>query len=90
MKALIKRHYIATRQRGLITSYTSLQDFLDKLDEEIDEMQQADIHEQTIDGDMAQEAMDVVGVIFNMLHHFDYDIEAEFKANVEYQESRVI
>jgi hypothetical protein len=89
MKELILRHYIATRKRGLITHYTSLQDFLDKMQEEIDEMNQADIYDHTIDGDMAQEAIDVVGVIFNMLHHFGFDVEAEFKANVNHQESRV-
>lgn len=88
MKELILRHYIATRKRGLITSYTSINDFSDKIDEEIKEMNYADIHENTIDGDMAQEAIDVVGVIFNMLHHFGFDVEAEFRANVEHQESR--
>ena len=90
MKELILRHYIATRKRGLITNYTSMQDFLDKMQEEINEMNEADIYDNTIDGDMAQEAIDVVGVIFNMLHHFGYDVEAEFKYNVEHQESRVI
>ena len=89
MKELILRHYIATRKRGLITNYTSLQNFLDKIEEEINEMHKADIYDHVIDGDMAQEALDVVGVIFNMLHHFDYDVEAEFRRNVEHQESRI-
>jgi len=90
MKELILRHYIATRKRGLITNYTSLQDFLDKMLDEIDEMNAADVYENTIDGDMAQEAIDVVCVIFNMLHHFGYDVEHEFRYNVEHQEKRVI
>ena len=90
MKQLIKRHYDATIKRELISDYTSTEDFRDKLREEIQEFWDADIHEHTIDGDMAQEAIDVVGVIFNMLIHHGYDIEAEFKYNVEYQESRVV
>lgn len=89
MKELILRHYIATRKRGQITDYTSLDDFRGKLEEEIKEMEDADIHDHTIDGDFVQEAMDVVGVIFNMLHHFGYDVEAEFRYNVEHQESRI-
>ena len=89
MKELILRHYIATRKRGLITAYTSLQDFLDKFEEEVDEMHREDKYDHTIDGDMAQEALDVVGVIFNMLHHFGFDVEYEFKSNVEHQEGRI-
>lgn len=88
MKELIQRHYEATCKRGLIDSMTSLEEFREKLIEEIEEFWDADIYEDVIDGDMAQEAMDVVGVIFNMLIHFGYDIEAEFKYNVEYQEER--
>ena len=90
MKDLIKRHYGATRRRGYINDFTSLDEFRDKLREEMREFWDADIYEETIDGDMAQEAIDVVGVIFNMLIHHGYDVESEFKHNVEYQESRVV
>jgi len=89
MEQLIKRHYEATRQRGYIDNLTSLEDFREKLREEIQEFWDSDIYENTIDGDMAQEAMDVVGVIFNMLIHNGYDIKEEFKFNTEYQESRI-
>jgi len=89
MKELILRHYEAIRARGQITDFTTLEDFREKLREEIQELWDADIYENTIDGDMAQEAIDVVGVIFNMLIHYGYYIEAEFKYNVEYQESRI-
>lgn len=90
MTELIQRHYNATVKRGLITDYTSLEEFRDKLKEEIEEFYDSDIYENTIDGDMAQEALDIVGVIFNMLIHNGYDIESEFKNNVERQENRVI
>jgi len=89
MKDLIKRHYDAIRKRELITDGTSLGEFRVKLREEIEELWSSDMYDDTIDGDMAQEAMDVVGVIFNMLIHSGYDIEAEFKYNVEYQEARI-
>ena len=89
MKELIKRHYKATVKRKSISDYTTLEEFTDKLREEIWEFWDADIYEDTIDEDMAQEAMDVVGVIFNMLIHYGYDIEAEFEHNVKHQESRI-
>lgn len=88
MKELIVRHYNAIKKRGYINSYTALEDFRDKLLEEIQEFWDADRYEYVIDGDMAQEAIDVVGVIFNMLIHYGYDIEAEFRYNVERQEER--
>ena len=88
MKALIKRHYEAVKQRGLIDDYVTLEAFRNKLREEIQEFWDADVYEESMDGDMAQEAIDVVGVIFNMLIHYGYDVEAEFKFNVEYQDSR--
>jgi len=89
MKELIKRHYDAIVRRGLINPDTSLDEFREKLREEIEEMWLDDKYEDVVDGNMAQEAMDVVGVIFNMLIHCGFDIEAEFKYNVEHQEARI-
>ena len=83
MKELIERHYEATKRGNYIDDSTSLEDFRDKLREEIQELWDADIYEDTIDGDMAQKAIDVVGVIFDMLIHNGYDIEAEFKYNLK-------
>ena len=45
MKELIQRHYEATRKRGLIDSFTSLEDFREKLSEEIREFWEADIYD---------------------------------------------
>ena len=91
MKQLIKRHYEATAERGLIGPYTTTHDFMEKLKEEYSEVLEA-YNEETgvVDGDMVQECMDLVGVIFNMLINKGFDIEAEFKYNTEYQESRVV
>lgn len=90
MKDLIKRHYEATARRGLIGPYTTTHDFIEKLKEEYEEVMGAyDEETGIVDGDMAQECLDVVGVIFNMLINKGFDIEAEFKHNAEYQESRI-
>jgi len=90
MKELIQRHYEATCKRGLIGPYTTTHDFIEKLKEEFNEvMDEYDEETGVVDGDMAQECIDVVGVIFNMLIEKGFDIEDEFKFNVEYQESRI-
>ena len=45
MKALIKRHYEAVKQRGLIDDYVTLEAFRNKLREEIQEFWDADVYE---------------------------------------------
>lgn len=93
MKDLILRHYNAIKKRGLIDDHTRNYGFLVKLDEEYKEFLDScwgDDEICVIDDYSAQECMDMVAVIFNMLIHNGYDIEAEFRKNVEYQESRVI
>ena len=92
MKDLIKRHHVATWERGMIRPETNLNDFMQKLTEEYHELYNefAFIDDERLipDGDFAQEAMDMVAVIFNMLIHYGFDIREEFRHNVEHQESR--
>lgn len=93
MKALIKRHQAATWERGLIRPETGLNDFMDKLTEEyyelLSELNNLDEEKLIPDGDFAQEAVDMCAVIINMLTFYGFDFIAEFKYNVEYQESRI-
>ena len=93
MKDLIKRHHVATWERGMIRPETHLPDFMAKLEEEyhelLEEYSLIDPEKLVPDGDFAQEAIDVVAVIFNMLIHYGYDIRDEFRYNVEHQESRI-
>jgi hypothetical protein len=90
MKELIQRHYEATCKRGLIGPYTTTHDFIEKMKEEFNEvLSEYDEETGIVDGDMAQECMDLVGVIFNMLIEKGFDIEAEFEHNVYHQESRI-
>lgn len=93
MKDLLLRHYIAVKQRGLISYNTSLDQFMEKLDEEYTELlnEYADYFDEqrSPDGDFIQESIDVVMVILNMLQHYDVDVAGEIRANVRHQESRV-
>lgn len=93
MKDLLLRHYIAIKQRGLISSDTSLDQFMDKLEEEYIELRSEYANyfdeQRNPDGDFIHEAIDVVMVILNMLQHYDVDFIDELKHNVKYQESRI-
>jgi phosphoribosyl-ATP pyrophosphohydrolase len=83
MKNLLKRHYQAIVNRGLITSKTQTSDFVKKIKEEFDEMQDA-----YNDEDFIQESIDCMCVITNMLQHLGVDIEKELIKNIEIQEKR--
>ena len=97
MKNLIRRHQVACWERGVIRPETTVTDFLEKIDEEMDELNAAYILNK-IDPDsvvifspeMAHEAVDLCAVVINMLTFYGVDFVDEFLKNVEYQESRVI
>jgi hypothetical protein len=89
MEKLFQRHYDATCKRGLIDTYTTTSDFIEKMKEEYKEVLDAfDEETGVIDGDMAQECIDLACVVFNMLIDKGFDIEAELEYNVKYQEKR--
>lgn len=83
MKHLFKRHFQAIVNRGLITSETTLDDFYDKLNEEVNELQLANTNEE-----VHQEAIDVVMVCINMLQYLGVNFEKELIKNIETQEKR--
>ncbi len=87
MKELILRHYEATRQRGLINSDTEFEEFQDKIDEEILEMDGA--YNSGEFQKAIEESIDVAAVILNMLTHYGFDFEELYRKNVEHQESRI-
>lgn len=90
MKNLIKRHHVATWERGRITPKTNIDDFIDKLNEEFYEFQHEYFTETELTKEMIHEAVDICAVIINMLKHYNIDFVEEYRKNVEYQESRVI
>ena len=91
MRKLVKRHQAATWERGLIRPETGLNDFMNKLTEEYyelcNELARLDGEKYIPDGDFAQEAVDMCAVIINMLTFYGFDFVAEFRYNVEHQES---
>ena len=87
MKDLIDRSYKAIRKRGLITTSTTNQDFVDKMEEELCEIQ-AYTHDHRNEHLFYAEVVDLMNVCINALHHNNYDVIAEFKKCVIHQETR--
>lgn len=86
MKKLFQQHYQAIVKRGLINDDTNLDDFLDKLDEEVFELKES-IDFWVIEK-FKQESIDCICVLTNMLQHLGVDIEVELRKNIKIQEKR--
>lgn len=90
MKNIIDNNYASIVKRGLITSDTSVFQFLDKIYEEVGELEEAvnDMSEtnnikQEHFNNINEELADVILTCLNMARHFDIDIEKELTKKIE-------
>lgn len=89
MNNLFKQHYNAIEKRGKITPETTIDDFIMKMYEEIDELSDyTGIGCKELSSDAVMEVIDVMAVCGNLLQHMGYDVEVEFKKNIEKQLNR--
>ena len=92
MKDLIERSYEAIKDRGLINKDTLIIDFVNKLKEEVSEIEElCDKNGLVRFVDMEKflnEWSDAMSVCFNFFTHYSVDIENIFKSNVEKNETR--
>ncbi len=82
MKDLIERNYLSTVKRGLIGPETNVTDFLNKLDEEVQEFK------ESLDNPITEEATafelaDVILVCLNISHHYGIPIEQYLKTKIQ-------
>ena len=87
MQDIISANYQSIVDRGFITPNTTLFEFLDKLEEEVEEV----IKESLISrewSNLPEELADVILVCLNMAKHFDIDIEQELKNKIRINEYR--
>jgi NTP pyrophosphatase (non-canonical NTP hydrolase) len=76
---LINDNYSAVKARGLITKETDFHDFMEKLDEETQELANAYVNnEGTVD---SGELIDCICVLLNMAKHYRIDIIQGLKNN---------
>ena len=87
MQELIGDNYQSIVDRGIITPTTTLFEFLDKLDEEVQELNKEALISKEW-SNLPEELADVILVCFNLAKHFDIDIEQELKNKIRINEYR--
>ena len=87
MKELIEANYKSIVDRGLITPTTTLFEFLDKLDEEVRELNQEALISKEW-SNLPEELADVIMVCLNMANHFNIDIQEEIKNKIKINKQR--
>lgn len=85
MKMIIEENYKSIVNRGLITSKTTIQHFVMKLEEEVQEYIDARIHGQ---GNPNEELSDIILVCLNIAKHYNIDIETELINKININKSR--
>ncbi len=79
MRYIIEENYKSIVKRGLITPKTTLKEFIDKIDEEVEEFKVCYDKE---------ELADIILVCLNYAHHYDIDIESELLKKIEINKNR--
>ncbi len=77
MKKLIEDNYKSIVNRGLITTDTTHHDFIHKLYEEVNELEDATRYKE-----LKEELSDVILVCLNYAKHYRIDIEKELKNKI--------
>lgn len=87
MKELIEANYKSIVDRGFITPTTTLFEFLDKIDEEVYELNDEALKPRD-KSNLPEELADVIMVCLNMANHYNIDIEQEIKNKIEINKQR--
>ena len=87
MQDIISTNYQSIVDRGFITSTTTLFQFLDKLDEEVEELNKEALMPREW-SNLPEELADVILVCLNMAKHFNIDIEQELKNKININQQR--
>ena len=88
MKDLIERNYQSIVKRGLITNKTKCDEFIDKIYEEVHELNMYANGGQTTFGIDELELADIILVCLNMAKHFNIDIEKVLNEKIKINEQR--
>lgn len=85
MKNLIERNYESTRNRGLINENTSDPEFIDKIKEELSELEDSVYNN---DSNWRYELADIILVCLNYGYHYGFDMENILLTKIKYNENR--
>jgi NTP pyrophosphatase (non-canonical NTP hydrolase) len=87
MDNIINDNYQSIVDRGFITPTTTLFEFLDKLQEEVEELEREALRPRQY-SNLPEELADVIMVSLNMAKHYDIDIEKEIKNKIKINKQR--
>jgi|TARA_R100000084_G_C4655553_1_gene152656 NTP pyrophosphatase (non-canonical NTP hydrolase) len=87
MQDIISANYQSIVDRGFITPTTTLFEFLDKLQEEVEELKKEALISKEW-SNLPEELADVILVCLNMAKHYNIDIEQEIKNKIRINEYR--
>ncbi len=87
MKDLIEANYKSIVDRGLISPTTTLFEFLDKLEEEVEELEKEALRPRQY-SNLPEELADVIMVCLNFAKHYNIDIEQEIKNKIQTNKQR--
>jgi predicted house-cleaning noncanonical NTP pyrophosphatase (MazG superfamily) len=88
IQELIDRNYAAQIKRGQITMEKTLNDFLQKIDEEVKEFKNSHTNDGYFEDIDDKELIDIMLVCFSMAKHFGIDWQKVMTEKVEYNEKR--
>ena len=88
IQELIDRNYAAQIKRGQITMKQTLNDFLNKIDEEVKEFKNSHTNDGYFENIDDKELIDIMLVCFSMAKHFGIDWQKVMTDKVEYNEKR--
>ena len=88
IQELINRNYAAQIKRGQITMKQTLNDFLNKIDEEVKEFKNSYTNDGYFEDIDDKELIDIMLVCFSMAKHFGIDWQKVMTEKVEYNEKR--
>ena len=87
MQDIIINNYQSIVDRGLITPTTTLFEFLDKLQEEVEELEKEALRPRQY-SNLPEELADVIMVCLNMAKHYNIDIKQEIKNKIKINKQR--
>lgn len=85
MKDLIERNYESTRKRGLINENTADTEFINKIKEELSELEHSIYNN---DSEWKYELADIILVCLNYGYHYGLDMEKLLMNKVKFNEKR--
>ena len=85
IQEITDRNYAATTKRALINKFTTVNDFVNKLDEEVSELDESILDNSFHESELA----DIALVCFAMAKHYNINLVEAMEEKMLYNEQRI-